>query len=177
MTRQALPIRLTTWPPPSSHHIGCDRADFCGFVDKLLNNASIQQVARRGLINLRVGTDNATGAVVASIARQPPYGRDWPRDGAFFDVALDASGQSALVDKRLDQVVKWQRKDPVKPVALIDTPPPLDPRTGKAEFYPGGAWEMNNYQKNKSFLLQKLALFDPNADVVRPKRLVASALI
>lgn len=264
-------IVLTTWPPPSSHHIGYDRADFCGFVDKLLNNASalpkifpgftlpldpsvldalrckadrqfpdveqgwkhkaisaaeaitstdplpngdiaagevdealitpltftgqsaqayviialgpnsigvrealghwaaagnsnerlatwlkplqlptslslqIQKVARRALINLRVGTDIATGAVVASIARQPPYGLDWPRDGAFFDVALDVSGQSALVDKRLDQVVKWQRKDPVKPVGLIDTVPPIDPRTGKAEFYPAGAWEMNNY--------------------------------
>lgn len=269
--KQGAYIVLTTWPPPSSHHIGYDRADFCGFVDKLLNNAAalpklfpgftlpldpsvldalrckadhqfpdveqgwkhkavsaaeaitsteplpnsdiaagevdealvtpvaftgqssqafviialgptslgardalshwasasdsnewlkawlkplqlptslspqIQKVARRGLINLRVGNDSATGAVVASIARQPPYGLDWPRDGAFFDVALDVSGQSPLVDKRLDQVVKWQRKDPVKPVGLIDTPPPIDPRTGKAEFYPAGAWEMNSY--------------------------------
>ena len=27
--------------------------------------------------------------IVASVARQAPYGLDWPRDGAFFDYALD----------------------------------------------------------------------------------------
>jgi hypothetical protein len=58
-------------------------------------------VARRALINLRVGTDAATGAVVASIARQPPYQLDWPRDGAFFNVLLDASGQTEIVERRL----------------------------------------------------------------------------
>ncbi len=108
-------------------------------------DANVVAVAKRALINLRVGTDAATGATVASISRQPPYGLDWPRDGAFFQVLFDASGQVALADKRADLTVAWQRKAPVKPTPLIDPPPPIDPATGKAETYPAHAWEMNYY--------------------------------
>jgi hypothetical protein len=102
-------------------------------------------VARRSLINLRVGTDSASGAIVASIARQPPYYVDWPRDGAFFNVMLDASGQSALVDQRAALYAGWQRDEPVPPTPLLNPPPPTDPRTGEATTYPADAWEMNHY--------------------------------
>jgi hypothetical protein len=102
-------------------------------------------VARRALINLRVGTDRATGSIVASISRQPPYGLDWPRDGAFFDVALDISGQSAIVDRHADLLAAWQRRAPAAPTLLIDQRPPRDPRTGHTATYPAGAWEMNYY--------------------------------
>ncbi len=105
----------------------------------------VRKVARRSLINLRVGTDAATGAIVASISRQPPYGLDWPRDGAFFDAALDISGQSALVDRRADLYVGWQRREPVQATPLVDQPPPADPRSGESSAYPAGAWEMNYY--------------------------------
>jgi hypothetical protein len=105
----------------------------------------VRRVARRSLINLRVGTDAATGAIVASISRQPPYGLDWPRDGAFFDAALDVSGQPALVDRRADLYVDWQRREPVQPTPLVDQPPPADPRNGESSAYPAGAWEMNYY--------------------------------
>ena len=108
-------------------------------------DALVTQVARRALINLRVGTDAATGATVASISRQPPYGLDWPRDGAFFSVIFDASGQAELAEKRADLTAKWQRKVAVKPTPLIDPPPPTDPRTGKTDEYPANAWEMNYY--------------------------------
>jgi hypothetical protein len=103
------------------------------------------EVARRALINLRVGTDVASGAIVASIARQPPYYVDWPRDGAFFNVMLDASGQSALVDRRVARYSAWQRKQPVEPTPLLDPPAPVDPTTGDASTYPADAWEMNYY--------------------------------
>lgn len=102
-------------------------------------------VARRSLLNLRVGTDAETGAIVASIARQPPYGLDWPRDGAFFNVMLDASGQSALVDQRVALYAEWQRSQPVTATPLIDPPPPPDPTTGENTTYPADAWEMNYF--------------------------------
>lgn len=50
-------------------------------------------VARRGILALGVGTDSSSGAIVASVSRQPQYCFDWPRDGAFFDYALDLAGQ------------------------------------------------------------------------------------
>ena len=103
------------------------------------------RVARRALVNLRVGTSSETGAIVASIARQPPYALDWPRDGAFFNVMLDASGQSDLVRKRNALYAQWQRADAVKPTTFVDPPAPTDPDTGKADLYPADAWEMNHY--------------------------------
>jgi len=104
----------------------------------------VQRVARRSLINVRVGTDAQSGAVVASISRQAPYGLDWPRDGAFFNVMLDASGQNALVRRRAALYDTWQRKTPVSPTVLIDSPPPDTP-DGPTGVYQAGAWEMNYY--------------------------------
>lgn len=105
----------------------------------------VRTVARRSLINVRVGTDGATGAVVASIARQPPYALDWPRDGAFFNVMLDASGQRELVERRLEAYTEWQRDEAVEPTLMVDPEPPVDPDTGASDTYPADAWEMNFY--------------------------------
>ncbi|MBW2523467.1 MAG: hypothetical protein JRI23_04805 [Deltaproteobacteria bacterium] len=102
-------------------------------------------VARRSLVNLRTGTDQATGAVVASITRQPPYGLDWPRDGAFFNAAFDLSGQYALTEQRTLLYADWQRAEPVPLTPLIDSEGPVDPDTGDDTSYPAGAWEMNYY--------------------------------
>jgi len=109
------------------------------------DDSRVRAVALRAVINLRVGTDAATGAVVASIARQPPYAMDWPRDGAFFNVLLDYSGQTELVDKRIDLYAAWQRDEIVEPTDIIDPPPPVDPDSGEAKSYPADAWEMNYY--------------------------------
>ena len=103
------------------------------------------QVARRTLINLRVGTCADSGAVVASIARQPPYALDWPRDGAFFNIVLDASGQHDLVAKRSQLYAEWQRSEPVEPTMFVDPDPPEDPDTGESDEYPADAWEMNYF--------------------------------
>ncbi|HJL19963.1 MAG TPA: hypothetical protein RMH99_30140 [Sandaracinaceae bacterium LLY-WYZ-13_1] len=107
--------------------------------------ARVREVARRSMINLRVGTDAGTGAVVASISRQPPYGLDWPRDGAFFNVAFDVSGQHALVAERNALYGEWQRDEPVRPTLLVDPDPPPPPGGGRARDYPADAWEMNYY--------------------------------
>ncbi len=101
-------------------------------------------VARRALINIRVGTaDN--GAIVASIARQAPYGLDWPRDGSFFNVLLDVAGDHDLVDRREDLYDQWQRKTPVRPTVFVDEAPPPNPDGTHSGTYPAGAWEMNYY--------------------------------
>lgn len=102
-------------------------------------------VARRALLNLRVGTHTETGTIVASIARQPPYYLDWPRDGAFFNVMLDASNQSELVQQRAFLYSEWKRDDATRPTPLVDPTPPVDPDTGLSTMYPGDAWEMNYY--------------------------------
>lgn len=105
----------------------------------------VRAVARRALLNLRVGTDAETGAIVASPSRQPPYGLDWPRDGAFFNAALEVAGLSELAGRRADLYLQWQRAEPALPVPVLDQPPPVDPSTGRSDTYPAGAWEMNYY--------------------------------
>jgi len=58
----------------------------------------IIQVAKRSLISILQGTAD-TGAIVASIDTQGPYGEDWPRDGAFINVALEIANLGGLVEK------------------------------------------------------------------------------
>jgi hypothetical protein len=50
------------------------------------------RLAERALLTIAVGRDRTSGAIVASIASQPPYNLDWPRDGSFIDYALDVAG-------------------------------------------------------------------------------------
>jgi len=47
-----------------------------------------------------LGYSITTGAGVASISTQPPYGLDWQRDGAFTNLALMKAGFPELVRKR-----------------------------------------------------------------------------
>ncbi len=108
---------------------------------------TILRASRRALLHIANGTDAATGAIVASIARQAPYGLDWPRDGAFFDYALDVAGDHAGVTQRLAWALPLARTAPVRPGDLnpfTDPAPPIDPRNGRRQ-YPEAAWEMNYY--------------------------------
>ncbi|MFO0750551.1 MAG: hypothetical protein U1F43_33510 [Myxococcota bacterium] len=56
------------------------------------SSPTLRAASERALTNLLMAQDRHTGAIVASVARQPPYALDWPRDGAFFDYALDLAG-------------------------------------------------------------------------------------
>ncbi len=98
------------------------------------------------------GTDAATGMIVASIARQAPYALDWPRDGAFFDYALDVAGNHAATTRRLAlgaaAGAHRRRCSPTQIYTLTDPAPPIDPRTGTAQ-YPESAWEMNYYDNGE----------------------------
>lgn len=107
----------------------------------------IVRAARRAMFHVLNGTDAATGMVVASIARQAPYGLDWPRDGAFFDDAFDVGGLPGNATRRLDWALPLARENPLGQSAinpLTDPRPPIDPRTGTRQ-YPEAAWEMNYY--------------------------------
>ncbi len=71
-----------------------------GFPDPAVNE-KIVHVAERAILNIFVGLDKITNAVVASVNTQSPYGEDWPRDGAFFNHALDVAGFYDITTNRL----------------------------------------------------------------------------
>src|SRR4029453_16743256 len=85
--------------------------------------------ARRSLIVMRQATDNASGAIVASVNAQPPYGADWPRDRAFINYALDIAGYAENVSRHNRFYARVQRKQPGSWSILYDFPPcnPADP--------------------------------------------------
>jgi len=60
----------------------------------------LERVVRRAVISLLSARDRRTGSLVASIAPQPPYALDWPRDGAFMNHALDRCGFTEMVTQR-----------------------------------------------------------------------------
>jgi len=70
-----------------------------------------KRVARRSILNLFVGRDQESGGIIASPSHQPNYHSDWPRDGSFYDLALDLAGFSELVTSHLDFYRRWQRKE------------------------------------------------------------------
>ncbi len=74
-------------------------------------DSACKLAAWRSISNLLLGQDKETGAIVASPVRQPRYCCDWPRDGAFFDLALDLAGMHDAVDRHLMFYKKTQRKN------------------------------------------------------------------
>lgn len=95
------------------------------------------RVIRRSLMNLFIGQDKESGAIVASPARQPPYHFDWPRDGAFFDLALDLAGFPETVDRHLKFYAETQRRGRIdaNPLWVLGFRSPL--------YRPKGHWYSN----------------------------------
>ena len=91
--------------------------------------------AKRWALSVRQGTDRDTGAIVASIATQPTYHQDWPRDSAFFDFALDVSGLFDQVSHHQAFVDMTQNKRAV--LGGTEDAPTLGS--------PPGAWLMHFY--------------------------------
>jgi hypothetical protein len=100
---------------------------------------------KRTFLNMRVGTDRETGAIVASVSRQPSYQLDWPRDGAFFNIALDLAGQHELVTKRMQFYSDTIRDSPARPTLLLNEPVPGWPDDPDEDYFPADSWEMNYY--------------------------------
>jgi hypothetical protein len=142
-------LSATHTPTPFTDHLATLNSHWHNILGKahLPSRVSprLLEVCQRALMNLLVAMDKNTGAIVASIARQAPYGLDWPRDGAFFNVALDVAGFPDLAAKHARFTMRAQRASAVAPEPLINTTPPTDPDDPGAATYPADAWEMNYY--------------------------------
>jgi hypothetical protein len=101
------------------------------------------RVARRSITNLFIGQDRNSGAIVASPSRQPAYHYDWPRDGAFFDLALDLAGFFEVAGQHLDFYRRVQRKKrfSVSLMWLLGFRSPF--------YSPRGHWYSNMYTDGK----------------------------
>lgn len=108
-------------------------------------DGDLEAFVKRAFLNLDVGTDAETGAIVASISRQPSYQLDWPRDGAFFNTALDLAGQHDLVSKRMQFYSDTIRDEQQEPFPLLNNDVPGWPDAPSRTTYPPDSWEMNYY--------------------------------
>lgn len=123
------------------------------YVDSLNIPSEIQGGLRsfieRAFLNMQVGTDRDTGAIVASVSRQPSYQLDWPRDGAFFNVALDLAGKHELVTKRMEFYADAMRDEPIFYTPQLNNPlpeyPPDYEDAPPSSYFPPNSWEMNYY--------------------------------
>jgi hypothetical protein len=101
--------------------------------------------ARRSLIVMRTATDNASGAIVASVDTQSPYGEDWPRDGAFINHALDLAGYTDVVSRHNRFYARVQRKQPGG-WSILYSFPACDPaHPVYPDCIPAGTYETNYY--------------------------------
>jgi hypothetical protein len=62
-----------------------------------MDDPEVRRTIKRLLMSIRVGTNRESGMMVASIASQPPYYLDWPRDGAAIGNAMDRAGYTDMV--------------------------------------------------------------------------------
>lgn len=104
----------------------------------------VVDVARRALVNLYVARDRHTGAMIASVSRQPPYALDWPRDGAFFSAGLDVAGRHDWVTQRMEWYAGLIRNTFTAGIPLLTPEVPTDPDSGR-KLFPRHVWEMNYY--------------------------------
>jgi hypothetical protein len=105
----------------------------------------LRAFSKRAFLNLRAGMDRTTGAVTSSISRQPSYHLDWPRDGAFFNAALDIAGRPDLTSKRIDFYARVIRTARTPVEVLINTEVPGWPDCPTCKDLPPDSWEMNYF--------------------------------
>ena len=104
----------------------------------------VRAVALRALVNVYVARDRKTGAILASISRQPAYDLDWARDGAFITAGLDLAGRADWATQRFLWYAGLIRTSATIGNPFLTPQIPFDPDSGRQEF-PAGAWEMNYY--------------------------------
>ena len=109
------------------------------------DDAAVQAFAKRSLIVMRTATDAASGAIVASIDSEPPYGEDWPRDGSFINYALDLAGYPDVVSRHNRFYARVQRKTPAPWSILYSFPPCDTAHPVYPNCVPAGTYETNYY--------------------------------
>ncbi len=88
---------------PFARQMAAERRDWHRFLSQRLLPAGgghrVIEVAKRSLISLRLARAAKTGAIVASVNTQGPYGEDWIRDGAFINALLEREGLKGWVTR------------------------------------------------------------------------------
>jgi hypothetical protein len=109
-------------------------------------DAAVLTFARRALVVMRTATDAASGAIVASVAPQEPYGFDWPRDGAFINYALDLAGYHDVVSRHNRFYARVQRREFGPWSIVYSFVCPADPAArAYPDCVPPGTFENNYY--------------------------------
>ena len=109
------------------------------------DDAMVTAFAKRSLIVARTATDNASGAIVASINTQNPYGEDWVRDGSFINYALDLAGYTDVVSRHNRFYARVQRKQPAGWSLIYSYPPCDSAHPVYPNCIPAGTYEENYY--------------------------------
>lgn len=115
----------------------------------------VVEVARRALLSIRTAADRETGAIVASVSRQPPYYVDWPRDGVFINHALDRAGHPEMVEAHNRFYARTQRPSGTWAMALYTDGGEGAPllfeidETGLALW---GMWDHYAFTRNRTYL-------------------------
>jgi len=144
-------LRQSRSGEPRGHRVETERWWEAFLAPALLpdtDDPEVLRFARRAVASLRTATDRRTTAMVASVAAQPPYGLDWPRDGAFLNFALDQAGYHDLVTEHNLLYADWQRRtfEPWSILFLDQFSCPPDPaQRSFPDCVPPGTWEMNYY--------------------------------
>ncbi len=103
--------------------------------------------SKRTLMSIRSGTDPVGGAIVASLSNNPPYALSWPRDGVYFDLALNVAGHVDMGLRHQEFFARVMRQqDGDQPNILFcgnGQPNSFEKVTGTCE--PAGSWSMNYY--------------------------------
>ena len=117
---------------PFARQMASERRDWHRFLSHrtlpAANARRVTDVAKRSLITLRLARAAKTGAIVASVNTQGPYGEDWIRDGAFINRLLDNEGLHRWVTKHNRFYARVQ--------ASAQNP---------SAIRPPGNWAMNSY--------------------------------
>ena len=77
------------------------------------DKSEVDDFIKNTLMTIRISQDASTKAVVASIATQPAYNFDWPRDGSFINLFLDLMGYTEDVEKHEIFYSEVQRRSPL----------------------------------------------------------------
>jgi len=99
----------------------------------------IHNTARRALLTTGVCRDSNTGAILASLSGQPRYCFDWPRDGAFLDLALDLAGYHQWVTRHL-LLYKSLQFEPLRLGPFTIPRPGRPPGHFPTNFFSDGKW-------------------------------------
>ncbi|MBJ7332534.1 MAG: hypothetical protein JHC95_21745 [Solirubrobacteraceae bacterium] len=92
-------------------------------------------LARRAVVLLAT-SQAPSGAIPAAISGQPPYAEDWPRDGMYFDEALDRMGMHDRAEAHKRFYIRTQRRPGYAPAGDFGLPM--------------GSWPMNMFENGAS---------------------------